>query len=123
MLCVIQNIHMSLSLKYTQKHIRFSPDPGAEAAIDIDCDEKFRPRITARVINESFGGCRVQASGHLPFCPGYRIRIRVGRLDPLLAEIRWVRLDPEGHVHLGIMYLDPASEPRRTRLHAVSTKP
>lgn len=98
---------MSAALKNNRRHIRFKPDAGALAAIDIDCGSTFLPRITAKVLNESFSGCCVLALGHLPLCPGNRIRIRVGRMDVLPAEVRWLLQDGNGEVRLGLMYLDP----------------
>jgi hypothetical protein len=100
----------ALSL-HTRKHIRFAPDQGTVAQIDLDAtNAEFNPVHTALIAEESFGGVGLvlmntpKLANKLQI--GDRIKVQVGKLDPMQAEIRW-RVDLDSRViRLGIMYLE-----------------
>jgi hypothetical protein len=92
-----------------RKSIRFEPDEGTIAQIDPTAQEdksKFRPTIQALVIDEALDGCGVVLVKNTALGEGDICLIKVGQLDPLIGEVRWIKeLDQDVH-KIGIMYLE-----------------
>ncbi len=95
------------SAKNKRKGVRFFSDPGTFALIDIRPKKKdFAPEFRALVVTESFKGCSLVIVNALLFVTGDKVKVKVGELSPLLAEIRWsVELD-DGIQKLGLMFLE-----------------
>lgn len=92
-----------------RKSIRFEPDEGTLAYIDTTPREhksEFDPKIMALVIDEALDGCGLAVVNNKTLFEGDICLVKVGLLDPLIGEVRWVReLDEEVH-KIGIMYLE-----------------
>ncbi len=92
-----------------RKSIRFEPDEGTIAQIDPtahDDKSKFQPKILALVIDEALDGCGIVLVNNKTLFEGDICLIKVGQLDPLIGEVRWLKeLDEEVH-KIGIMYLE-----------------
>jgi hypothetical protein len=93
--------------KNKRSGVRFFSDPGTFALIDIKPKKKdFNPEFRALVVTESFKGCSLVIVNALLFVKGDKVKIKVGDLSPLVAEIRWsVELD-DGIQKLGLMFLE-----------------
>jgi len=97
--------------KVRRKHTRFSPDPGTYAKIDLDSSAAdFRPHMMALVSEEAYGGCGLVVVDPQTFGPHLKphdqIKVQVGNLDPMRAEVRW-RIDVDAKViKLGLKYIE-----------------
>ena len=91
-----------------RKGIRFAPDPGTVAWIDLNMsitDRPFTPEIAALVTEESYRGAGliVVSCGNIKV--GDQFRIKIGHGAETVAEVRWrTELDP-GVARIGIMFL------------------
>lgn len=90
-----------------RRYVRFPVESNTCAAVDLSAGPKpFVARLTALVYEESYGGCGMVVLKGVVFEPGDVIRIQVGRLAPMRAEVRWC-MNVDQHVQrLGVMYLD-----------------
>ena len=91
-----------------RRNIRFTPDPGTIALVDIDPTRvgSFKPTITCLVTEESFRGAGLVAISDKNFKAGARLRVAVGNAAPALAEVRWVSDLDSQVVRMGVMYVD-----------------
>ncbi|MGK5088479.1 hypothetical protein WDW86_13045 [Bdellovibrionota bacterium FG-2] len=90
-----------------RKSIRFSPDPGTLAQIEIPLkDGAFAPKDVGLVLNESNRGCAVVVTRKSFLKAGELWRIKIGHLEPLKAQIKWVtELDMDVQ-KVGLQYLE-----------------
>jgi hypothetical protein len=88
-------------------HVRYAPDEGDFALIDPQADgAEFSPKIPALIASESYRGCGLVVMKNANLNTGDKIRLQVGKLPPLKAEVRWrMKVDAE-IFRVGIMYLD-----------------
>jgi hypothetical protein len=102
----MQSMAKTTSKANQRKSIRFSPDEGAYALIDIDLDSPvFKPSVPALVFSESHGGCGLVLLATEKILVGDIIRVRVGNLPVCKAEVRWrEEIDPTT-VKIGLQYL------------------
>jgi hypothetical protein len=89
-----------------RKFIRFRPDPGTVAWLDPDLDTEFVARIPALVMDESQKGSGLVVIETEPLPIGSKLRIQVGHLSPLPAEIRWRVVMENQIVKIGVYYLE-----------------
>ena len=91
-----------------RRHLRHQPDAGDFAMIDVSSplDRPFHPTIPALIVDEAFKGCGLIVLPHPKLTVGARLRVQVGKLAPVTAEIRW-KLEIDTQVHkIGLMYLE-----------------
>ncbi len=90
-----------------RRYVRFPAEGDVAAIIDLSAGPgPFTPRLHALVYEESYGGCGMVVLKGVVFEPGDVIRLQVGRLGPMRAEVRW-SMNVDQHVQrLGVMYLD-----------------
>ncbi len=91
-----------------RKNIRFRPDPGTYAAIDVDGSSKgaFKPTLVCLVTEESYKGCGLVSIIYEGLQSGDTCRVQVGAGPVMKAEVRW-RTDLDAQVmRIGLMYLD-----------------
>jgi hypothetical protein len=92
-----------------RKRIRFRPDALDYAQIECngDCSKPFAPESVGIIVDEEpMGGCCVivldNGKLHLDdFC-----RVKVGRLDPLRAQIVWRKELEAGILRVGLEFLE-----------------
>ena len=89
-----------------RKGLRFSAEGGTLVHIDLQPDaDKFNPTIVGLAIDEAGKGCGAVVLNIPAIKEGSRCRIQVGRLPPMMAEIKWVReLDPQV-LKIGVLYV------------------
>lgn len=86
---------------------RFHPDVATEASLDVKFKKgKYTPTHNAIVLDEAFKGCCLVVGGPFDLTVGDTLWCKVGQLDPIEAEIRWMeKLDPRVF-KLGIFFLE-----------------
>src|SRR5690349_21298675 len=91
-----------------RKSVRYKPDPGDFARIDPDpgLRDKFNPQYPALVIEEAAKGCGLVVTGDVTLDEGDVCKVQVGKVGPVLAEVRW-RLQIDKQIFkIGLMYLE-----------------
>jgi len=92
-----------------RKGMRFRPDPGTAAFLDLRPEaskDQFRPQDFALVINESHRGCSLVLKTNPAIRNGARLYVKVGKLAPHYAEVKW-RLDYDSEVtRVGLLFLE-----------------
>lgn len=83
-----------------RRFMRFPPDPLQTALIDFSTDGSFEPGYVGLIRQEAYAGCGlllVYRDGlEQEFAAGRKCTIKVGKLDPMPAEVVWsVILDEE----------------------------
>ncbi len=90
-----------------RKYIRYKPDPGVFALIDFEADAgPFRPTFPALVLTESHQGCGLLIVDNKQLSVGSLIRVQVGNLPPMRAEIRWKEKLDSDATKIGLHFLD-----------------
>ncbi len=86
---------------------RFNPDVSTEALVDAKSKKgKFSPTHRALVLDEAFKGCCLVVPGPFDLTVGDTLWVKVGKLDAMEAEIRWIeKLDPRVF-KIGVFYLE-----------------
>jgi hypothetical protein len=90
-----------------RKFIRFTADEGAQAFILGDeSGKKFKIPLPALIIEESFKGCSLVVLQNSLFKEKARFHVKVGKLDVMLAEIRWTKVLAKKVQLLGLVFLE-----------------
>ncbi len=92
-----------------RQSVRFSPDPGAYAQIDVEgnChDEDFDPSIVALITDEAYRGCGLVMLETDQLNIGDKCSIKVGRIGPILAEVKWKKEIDTSIVKIGFQFLE-----------------
>jgi hypothetical protein len=89
-----------------RRHIRFRPESGAHAAIDLNTTGGFKPVMAALIFQESHGGAGLLVVSELEFQEGQRLRAKVGNLSPMEAIVRWVSRISDDVYKIGIEYTE-----------------
>ncbi len=85
--------------------IRFKSDILHYAQIDFQSDlKKFHPSLAAVILNESFKGCNLAFPAPCPLEVGATVCLQVGKLDPMLAVICWIKTYDQHLVSVGFNY-------------------
>ncbi len=85
-----------------RKHIRFTPDESTIILLNLEEDSDT---LCGLCITESQGGCSGVFINHNGFKAGRMVYLKVGKLDPIGAEIRWVTELDKDTVKIGFFYL------------------
>ena len=89
------------------QHVRFKPDPMEHALLDLRAQPGvFAPSCSALILNESFSGCALILQSLDTILPEKEIRVKVGKLDPLRAQIVWAQPLDKDIYKIGIQFLE-----------------
>ena len=90
-----------------RRYLRNRPDPNDYAQVDLsDGSESFDSTFVALIVDESpMGGCSLAAIGEWPIEEGKECRVKLGRLEPLVARLVWKRALCDGIVRYGFQFL------------------
>ena len=94
-----------------RRNIRFEPSPNTLAwlCISSTLPYEFKEDIVGLVVEESLGGCGVIIHWDGKFHIDDTILIKVGDLEPIRGDIRYIS-ELKKHIYqLGIMYQDQAA--------------
>mgnify|MGYP000904760218 FL=1 len=97
------------SKKVVRRAIRFKPDPGDYALVDmlnIENASDFRPTLLGLILEESAKGCGIVVLSNMVLKVGTFCRVKVGRGPALKAEVRWRKDLDEEVMRLGLLYLE-----------------
>lgn len=95
-----------VSDKY-RSSIRFHPDPTDYALLDFKPKAlRFSPSTSALILNESYSGCAILMTSEVVIPTKTKVKIKVGKLDPILGEIIWVKNLEENIFKVGIKLLE-----------------
>lgn len=87
-----------------RKNVRYKADPTHSALIDFATEDRpFHPDVIALIFDESYRGCCLIVLKHPKLQVGGRCRIQLGPLEPLWAELRWLR-EGDGAVRVGFVF-------------------
>lgn len=89
--------------------VRFAPDIGAFAMIDVEphrADGSFQPAIIGLVAEESTKGTGLVVMATDLLKVGTYCRVQVGKLSPLRAEVRWRQEVAADILRVGLLYLE-----------------
>lgn len=75
-----------------RKNIRYKADPAECALMEFGRDPRapFQGQLAGLIMDYSFHGCCVVAPRREELLIGAKLRVRLGVLDPLAAEVRWL---------------------------------
>lgn len=90
-----------------RQSVRFKPDADEIAQVELELrNGPFRPSTWGLVFEEAAKGCGLVILIKEAPQVGQVVRVKVGKLSPLRAEVRWVKaLDSEIY-RIGLMYLE-----------------
>ena len=86
--------------------VRFPPDPKTLAQLDVEGSAEFKPSLYGLVLNESYQGCALILLKDERISAGAPLRVQVGQLAPMRAEVRWHKELDDQVVKIGLFYLE-----------------
>jgi hypothetical protein len=91
-----------------RRHLRFRPDPMEYAEIAVrNPGTPFTPEMVALVSEEApMGGCGLVLMETPLLKVGDVCRAKVGRIDPLRAEVVWRKAVEPGIIRIGLKFLE-----------------
>jgi len=91
-----------------RRHLRFRPDPMEYAEIAVrNLGTPFTPEMVALVSEEApMGGCGLVLLETPLLKVGDLCRVKVGRIDPLRAQVMWRKAVEPGIIRLGMKFLE-----------------
>lgn len=92
--------------KLPKRSIRFEADPMTLGYIDLEGSKEFDPHLVGIVVNESYAGCSLVLVSDIELKLKQKINIKVGALDPIRANIAWLKHLEENIYKVGIKYLE-----------------
>lgn len=90
----------------TNRQTRFQPDPTTGALIDFKLAKSFEPTVLGIVVNESLNGCSLILATDEIVSRGTRIKLKIGELAPLQAQIVWSKNLEENIYKIGVKILE-----------------
>ena len=90
-----------------RRFLRYQPDPQSIALIDTKATgREFKPTITAIILNESYSGCAIVFADNEIFKKGSKIKIKIGPLEIMKAEVAWCKVLEENIQKVGIRLVE-----------------
>lgn len=92
--------------KVSKRSIRFVSDPMTLGYIDYDASGSFQPHSVGIILNESYMGCALIMQTDNKLTENQKIKIKLGNLDPIKAQIIWFKILEENIYKIGIKLLE-----------------
>ncbi len=90
-----------------RRYPRFASDPLEFALISLEPGEEFTPNLVGLIADEHpYGGCGLVVRKPFSLKVGDRCRIQLGRLAPVLSELRWFKELDGDFLRLGFKFLE-----------------
>ena len=90
-----------------RRYPRFAPDPLEVAFISLKTEGEFKPCRVALIADEHpYGGCGLVVRKPFSLKIGDKCRIQLGKLSPVLSELRWFKELDEDFLRLGFKFLE-----------------
>lgn len=91
--------------KVKRRFVRFDPDPTDTALVEFSPTGKaFKPTLAAIISNEAYGGCGLVLITRQRIKEGDKIRVKVGRIKPLIGVVAWVDPLAPRIIQIGVRY-------------------
>jgi hypothetical protein len=92
----------------TARAVRFSPDPLDHALVAFDgFTGEFRPDLIGLIYDEApMNGCGLVLQDHPRLVAEALCLVKVGRMDPVAAQVVWKKEIQPRLVHVGFHYLE-----------------
>lgn len=91
--------------KNKRKFIRFQPDQFDVAFVEFSPSERaFNPSHVALILDEAHGGCGLVITLSKKPRKGDLVRVKVGKLSPLIGDLVWVKKLTDHVYQIGIEY-------------------
>jgi len=89
-----------------KRPLRYKPTPGVYAFLDPRPNaRRFAAKHAGLVLNQSFKGCALIFTPNEPPEVGAIVKLKLGPLDPVLAEIRWADALRDGAYAVGLLLM------------------
>ena len=97
-----------MSVTSNRRKIRYEPDKLDMAFVMFNGEaNEWLPDEVALIIDESsISGAQLVIKINDKCKPGARIKMKLGRLDPLVSEIVWRREVDSGLIRIGVRFLE-----------------
>lgn len=83
--------------------MRYKAEPSHCAQLDFRVgDEPFESQLVALILDHSFHGCCLVAVRDERLMVGATLRLKLGVLDPLEAQLKWVREIGDDLLRIGL---------------------
>lgn len=94
--------------RFDRKYIRFRPDANAYAQIDKDPERsEFSFEYAGLILEEApMGGCGLVVHEMAGLTVGDVLRVKVGELAPLKAQVVWTKSLGDQVVRIGMKFLE-----------------
>lgn len=90
-----------------RRFLRYKPDENDVALLDFKTTSKdFKPTLTAIILNESYSGCALVLASNEVLKKDTKLKIKIGKLDPMKGEIVWCKVLEENIQKIGIRLLE-----------------
>jgi len=92
-----------------RQHVRFKPESNEYAQIDTteDLQKQFEFQYVGLIVDEApYGGCCLLTYDSLIMLKGDIVRVKLGPLSPLKAEVVWVKSDSNNTTMYGVKFLE-----------------
>lgn len=89
------------------RSVRFKPFKGVYAFVELSPrKQKFAADIAGIVFDQSFRGCSLILQLDVEPKPDQLMRLKLGPLKPLLAQVRWIRALDKGIYKIGFEFIE-----------------
>ena len=93
--------------KSKRRPVRFPPAPGVYAFVDPRPNaRRFVAQFACLVVNQSLRGCALVAIPTEKFEKGALVKVKLGPLSPVLAEVRWTEKLDQTVYKVGLLFLE-----------------
>ncbi len=94
-------------LNHIQQHLRFKANPLDIAQVDLTANTpQFMPEMAAMIVDESFSGAALIMKATDDLVVGSYLRVKVGRMDALRAEVVWMKRLDRDVIKVGVNFLE-----------------
>jgi hypothetical protein len=96
-------VEAKLKREPRRKNVRYKADPSDCAQLDFrPGPEPFEVQLVALILDHSFHGCCLVTLRDERLVVGASLKLKLGVLDPLEAQLKWVRAIGEDLLRVGL---------------------
>jgi hypothetical protein len=90
-----------------RRYIRARPDPLDDAHIQFGVTAEFAPDAVGLIVDEApMGGASIVILNTNKIHEGLECRVKIGRLQALRAQVRWIRELDKDVIRVGLRFLE-----------------
>ena len=88
------------------RELRIAPSPSDHAILSLNPEGDFQADWQALITDQASGGCCLVFFAHPRVAVGTRLRVQLGKREPVRAQVIWMKDVPPGLVQAGLQYLE-----------------